>query len=423
MTLRRTFMAIAIAIGVACFLLWFYSCAQAREREAEVTARAGDLHGVAKVELPRGFLSAGLDSADRTLSPAEQLARHDENTPLLFRFTRDPSNDWGGYPRDPELLNILLFPPSWRDDPDQALRHFSIGRYYSPTDSTIPLDSPRWQESHDDRYRWRMLAMTDHFTANHPPRWAVTMLDPTRGIRVDYFVLQRRADQSEALARVRGVLDKITLLPALTEFFSQSGGVDARLQRLRDANIESVFAALAAYDLAAPKPGETMFGRGVAAWLDEDRKAIRVMRVLASIPLAGGIAKANVDAHGRPLLALVLKPNQYPGPTQDGLPSLNLQMLYWNPSLERWQHSGLQRATADEEEPLLPFDSTVVTRLEREPGARDAVHIILGEHWFHPPALDDARRIGELLKECEYWEKELLAGRIVGGEVRQSMLR
>jgi hypothetical protein len=403
--------------------VWIFSRAQARERDAEVTAKAGDLHGVAKVELPRGFQSLGLGSADRTLSPEEQLARHDESTPLVFGFTRDPSNDWGGHKRDPELLNIVFFPPSWRDDVDRALRHFSIGRYYSPTDSTIPLDSPQWLESRDERYRWRMLAMNDHFTSNHPPRWAVTMLDPTRGIRVDYFVLQRRADQAEALALVRGVLDKITLLPALTEFFTQTGGVDARLQRLREANTEGVFSALAPYELAAPKPGETTFGRGVAAWLDDDRRAIRVMRVLASIPIPGGSAKANVDRYGRPLLPLVLKPNQYPGPTQDGLPSLNLQMLYWNPSLARWQRSELQRATIDENEPLLPFESVVVTRLEREANARDAVHIILGAHYFHPPALDDARRIGELLEECEYWQKELLAGRIVSGEVRASMLR
>jgi hypothetical protein len=51
------------------------------------------------------------------------------------------------------------------------------------------------------------------------------------------------------------------------------------------------------------------------------------------------------------------------------------------------------------------------------------VHLVLGEHWFHPPALDDTRRVGSLLEESKRWESELLTGRNVAGEVRESMLR
>ena len=414
---------LAAAIGIAVMLAWAYSRAQARERDSVETAAAGDMHGLATISLPRGYRSNGLAGGDRSLSHEEQLARHDESLPLLFRFTRDPSNDWGGYARDPELLNVVLLPPAARETPDVALRRFSIERYYSPAGDTIPLDSSRWQEGHDAKYRWRVLEMNDHFGVDHKPRWAIAMLDATRGVRLDLFVWRKRMKQAEALAMLRGLLDSLQLKPALAEHFAQAGGVQARLDRLREANLAAMFAVLARSNVTPPVAGETSFAPGVAVWLDDDRAAVRVMRVLASVPLSHGAEKTGRDGQGRPRLPLVLEPGQYPGPTMDMLPALNLQMLYWNPSLERWQRSELQRPTMDEEHPLLPFEDAVVARLERIAGARDAVHIILGEHWFHPPALDDTRRVGALLEECDRWQSELLAGRIVGGEVRAPMLR
>lgn len=420
---RIVLVSCAIALGFVVGVAWLFSRAQARERETADTAAAGDLYGLATAVLPRGYRALGLDGADRSLSPAEQLARHDERAPLAFRFTKDPSNDWGGYPKDPEVLNIVLLPPAAREKPQEVLHRFSIDRYYTPTGETIPLDSPRWQMGSDERYQWRVLAMNDHFGTAHEPRWAIVMLDAARGVRLDFFVWQRRLKQPEALALLRGVLDKLQLHPALPEFFAQTGGVEARLDRLREQNLQGVFAALAPLGLQTPAAGATSFGHGVAAWLDEDRAAVRVMRVLASVPLPHGSAKANTDGQGRPQLPFVLKPDQYPGPTRDGLPALSLQMLYWNPGLGRWQRSGLQQATMEEEYPLLPFEEAIVARLDDSAGARDSVHIVLGEHWFHPPALDDARRIVALLDECARWESELLAGRIVGGEIRPSMLR
>ena len=414
---------VVAAIGIAVMLAWMYSRAQARERDTAEIAVAGEMHGLATISLPRRYRSLGLAGGDRSLSHAEQLARHDENLPLMFRFTRDPSNDWGGYARDPEMLNVVLLPPAALEAPDAALRKFSIERYYSPAGDTIPLDSSRWQEGHDAKYRWRLLDMNDHFGVDHEPRWALAMLDATRGVRLDLFVWQRRMKQAEALAMLKGLLDTLQLKPALAEHFAQTGGVQARLDRLRESNLQAMFATLARLSVAAPSEGRTSFAPGVAVWLDEDRKAVRVLRVLASVPLPLGASKADRDGQGRPRLPLVLTPGQYPGPTMDSLPSLDLQMLYWTPALERWQRSGLQRATMDEEHPLLPFEDAVVARLEQTPGARDAVHIILGEHWFHPPALDDTRRVGALLDECDRWQSELLAGRIVGGEVKAPMLR
>ena len=413
----------ASAVALIVLIAWFYARAQARDRESTDATAGGKLFDLAPVTLPRGYRALGLEGADRSLSQAEQLARHDERAPLVFRFTREPSNDWGGYARDPELLNVVLLPPAALAKPDESLRQFSIARYYSPRGETIPLDSPKWQEGGDERYRWRVLAMNDHFGTDHKPRWVIAMLDVARGVRADLFVWQQRMKQAEALSMLRALLGTLEVKPALAEHFTQSGGVEARLTRLRETNLQGVFKALEPYGVTAPEDGETSFGRGVAVWLDRDRKAVRVLRVLASVPLPYGAAKVDRDSQGRPRLSLVLKPEQYPGPTQNGLPALSLQMLYWNPSLERWQRSNLQGPTMNEDHPLQPVEEAVTHRLERSADARDAVHIVLGAHWFHPPALDDARRIGSLLEECRFWEGELLAGRIIGGEVKPSMLQ
>ena len=422
MKVRVVLTTVALAIGAAILFAWMHSRAQAREREAAETLAAGDLHGLATITLPRGYQGRGLASGDRDLSIPEQLARQDETLPLTFKFTKDPSNDWGGHAKDPELLNVVLLPPAMRDA-DVLLRRFSIERYYSPAGDTIPLDSAQWQGGGDDRYRWRVLSMNDHFSTDHPPRWAVVMLDATRGVRLDLFVWQKRMEQPQALAMLKKLLDGLQVKPTLAAHFAQTGGVEARLDRLRDDNLATMFAALIPYDVRTPAPGETTFGRGVAVWLDSDRKAARVMRVLASIPLPDGALQANRDRYGRPLLPLILKAGQYPGSTIDGLPALPMQMLFWNPALERWQRSELQRPSTDEADPLLPFDQAVVDRLDQQQGARDAVHLVLGEHWFHPPALDDTRRVGPLLEEAKQWESEVLAGRIFAGEVRETMLR
>lgn len=418
--LRIVLLSAAGFIGFVIAVAWIHSRVQAREREAAETAEAGDLHGLASVVLPKGYHSKGLAGADRTLSAEEQLARQDQHLPLVFRFEKDARNDWGGHPRDPELLNIVFLPPADRADVNSALQRFSIERYYSPTGNTIPLDSPSWQSGADERYRWRVLAMKDHFGTDQQPRWAIAMLDPSRGVRIDFFVWQKRFKQEKALEHVRRVLDSLQVKPALDAHFAQTDRVEERMTRLRDTNLSVMFDALAPLGVQPPEPGGTSFGRAVAVWLDEDKNAVRVMRLLAAVPLPNGAARASRDKQGRPILPLVLKPDQYPGPTRDGLPMLNLQMLYWNPALERWQRSLLQEATMQEQYPLQPFEEAIVARLERsQTSARDTVYIVLGAHWFHPPALDDTRRIEPLLEECEMWQKELLAGQIVAGEVRE----
>lgn len=358
----------------------------------------------------------GLDGADRGLSPDEQLARHDERRPLIFGFTRDPHNDWGGHARDPELLNVVLLPPADRQQPEATLRRFSIGRYFPPTGEAVPLDSPRWTEGQDGPYRWRLLGLNDAFSADHAPRWALVMLDSQRGVRLDYFVWQRRARPEAARALLRQVLDSLQPQPAWAALYQRSGTPEQRLEQLREARLAAVFQALAPLGLVAPRSGQTVFAPGVAAWLDDDRRALRVMRVVASRP-------------GPPDTALP-RPAQSQGQGQgqgqspgQGLPTRPLQQLYWNAARARWQISGLHTRSGREDDPLLPFEAAVAARLDRQPGARDAVHLLVQAHWYQPWVLDDARDIEPLLQDAARWADALQAGQVVTGPVGPAALR
>lgn len=421
--MRTVLTGIAAIVGIVVLVAWVYSRAQAREREMATSIAGGDLHGLASVTLPRGYRALGLSGSNRSLTAEEQLLRHDQTTPLMFRFDRDARNDWGGHARDPELLNIVLLPPGERTDPDEALNNFSIGRYYSPMGNTIPLDSPRWNVGQDDRYRWRVLAMKDHFTVGDHQRWAIAMLDDRRGVRLDLFVLQKRMKQTQALTMLREIMDSIQLTPKLNEHFAQTGTVEERVDRLREANLAAMFAALRPYDLIEPTAGGIAFGRDIAVLLEDHRKAVRMIRVLASVTLPHGAATAATDKYGRPQLPFTLEAEQYPGPTSGGLPEVPLHMFYWNPALERWQRTRLQQATTNEEWPLTPLEAAVVTQLELTGGARDAVHVFSWRDYYQPPALDDTRSIGEFLEETTYWQRELLTGRIIGGELRSPTLK
>jgi hypothetical protein len=219
---------------------------------------------------------------------------------------------------------------------------------------------------------------------------------------------------------LRDALGSLQVTPQRDALFARALTRDQRMDRLREERIAAFFAALAPLGLRPPADGEVAFAPGVAAWIDTDRKALRALRQLASVPVAPDIAR---DRVGRPLLPLVLRRGQYPGPTLGELPALPLWMLYWNPARQRWQISELQRATNDEHHPLLAFEQAVVDRLGARPGGRDAVHLLLQHHYYQLPALDDARDVGTLLRDGAYWEAELQAGRIVAGPVLPAMLR
>ena len=378
----------------------------ARE-SASSSADPGDLHGLAHLELPKGWQSLGLSEvigAYDGMSASELLARHADREAAVFRFARDRQNDIGGHARDPELLNVVLLNPVQRTD--TPLQRFSIERYYSPMAGTIPLDDPRWQSAQDARYSWRWLEMNDHFGTDAAPRWAIAMYDAEQHVRLDFFVWRKRYKLDKALAFLRARMESLRVTSALHAHFSQEGTYDERITRLREANIDRFLRALAPLQVQTPADGSVTFGPSTAAWVDDDRKALRVLRVLGRVPLDERITW---DTHGRPVLPLQLKRGQYPGATRDGLPSLYVGMMYWNQESQRWHRSMLQSATADEQHPLLPFEDVVSTALPD----KQSVYLVLSRHYYQPYALDDTRDIHEFLEDAAFWERELTAGKIV----------
>lgn len=367
-----------------------------------------DLHGLARLQLPREFRFRGLDVRDTRLSPAEQLQRHDDPRGLVFRFEAHARNDWGGHARDPMLLNVVLMNPA--APPAQAERRFSIGRYHAPTGQTIPLDDPRWQQQQEaasgGTRHWRWLAMNDHFGSDEAPRWALSVYEPARALRLDLFVWRELMSLEQARGLLARTLDVLTVHPARDAHFQRGGTHEDRMAALREARIAQFFAALAPLGVVRPAPGATSFGTDTAAWLDADQKALRALRVLAQVKLPPDLAR---DGEGRPLLPLVLKPGQYPGPTTGGLPSVPLGLLYWHADSQGWRISRLQRATLNEAWPLLPFEREVVARLPD----RDSAYLVHQTHVYQPPALDDAAEVTGFLADAERWRGELLAGRIV----------
>lgn len=378
-------------------------------------ADIGDLLGLAQVELPKGFEAMGLADApgpNENLSATERLERHLDDRAAVFRFAKDRRNDLGGHARDPILLNVVLLNPVERD-PDPLLR-FSIERYYSPTGSTIPLDDPRWRSDADGTYQWRWLEMDDHFGTDNSPRWAIVLYDPSKHVRLDFFAWRKRYSLEAALDLLRTVMASVRTTPLLATHFDRTGTPAERLERSREANIARFFTALEPLGVQAPASGGISFGTSTAAWIDDDRRALRVLHILARIPEAADFKR---DPFGRPVVPLRLKRGQYPGPTRDGLPSLYLGMLYFDSSTGRWHRSFLQYPSAEEQHPLLPFEDSICARLDPK-----AIHVVLSRHYYQPYALDDAREIDAFLADRAKWQQELLNGRIVAKRVTEARI-
>lgn len=418
MAMLKTILLIALGMLLLFFIIGVIAGGPAKGEDAKEpmsdAADIGDLLGLAHVHLPKGFVALGLANApgaDQALSIDERLERHLDDHAAVFRFVKDQRYSMGGHVLDPVLLNVVLLNPIERDS--EALQRFSIERYYSPTGSTIPLDDTRWHSNADGAYQWRWLEMDDHFGTDRAPRWAIALYDPAKHVRLDLFAWRKRFSLEDALDQLRTVMASVRTTPLLATRFDRTGTPAERLERSREANIARFCKALEPLDVQAPASGGISFGTCTAAWIDDDRRALRVMRVLASIPDA---TRLQLDKHRRPLVPLKLKPDQYPGTMRNGIPFLYLSMVYHDPVTKRWHRSDLQDRTGDEQHPLLPFDAAVCARLDPS-----AVHVVRTTHYYQPYALDDAREIEGFLAGCAKWQQELLNDRIVAVAVREAV--
>jgi len=342
-----------------------------------------ELHGLGRLRLPPAWRMRGLDTRDRSLPPAAQLERHDARMPLVFQFNADARNSWGGHALDPLLLNLVLLNPAAPGANPE--RGFSIGRYGSPTGGTIPLTDPRWQrreEGEGDTKRvWRWLAMDDHFGSPGEPRWAISVYEPARAVRLDLFAWRRKLTREAAEQLLTAVLGSLQITPARATLFARAG--TDHLVQLRERQIAACFAALAPLGVAAPAPGTVSLGLDTAAWLDDDGRALRVLRVLGRLPLP-----------------LPLPPGTT---TLPGAPQRPPEVLTWHADSARWRKSGLGRSLGPADWPLLPIEAALAARLPDREGA----FLVLPFHAYQPPVLDDAAGIHAYLADAERWRAAL----------------
>jgi hypothetical protein len=237
--------ALLLQLSLIGFIVGPQPAKAPRSSPAKPDAQPGngfDLHGLARAPMPKAFRFIGLDSYNGQLRPAEQLARHDDPRGLVFRFDAHARNDWGGHARDPMLLSIVLLNPATSSATPE--RHFTIGRYYSPTGSTIALDDARWNErseatAHGMR-TWRWLEMNDHFSADHAPRWAVSVYEPARAVRLDLFVWRKLMSLDEARAMLTATLDTLIVHPARAAHFQRAGTHEERMACARNGSLRSL---------------------------------------------------------------------------------------------------------------------------------------------------------------------------------------
>jgi hypothetical protein len=358
-----------------------------------------DLHGLGRLRLPPRFRLRGLDTRHRDLPPAEQLLRH-PGGPLVFEFEADARNNWGGHPLDPLRLNLVLFDPAAPGERPE--RGFSIERYYSLTGATISLDDPRWQR-HDEgdgatRRTWRVLEMNDHFGTPAQPRWAVSVYEPARALRLDLFVWRRRLTREAAEALLREALAGLDLLPARAAFFRQPGTTVDRHDMLRERHVAAFFAALAPLGVPVAARGTVSLGPDAAAWQDVDGQAVRALVVLARLPPS---AVTGRDAQGRPQLAMV---------EGRGAPALQPELLYRHAPSGRWRKVALGEDRSPPDWPLLPIEAAHTARL----GSSEQMHLVLSFHAYQPPVLDDALEVRDCLAQAERWRAALRAGAVRG---------
>lgn len=411
---------LAIAAAVGCLLLltgfliframlrgttWHPDLRNKRLGERMVV----NLDGLGTATLPPSFKLLGLAATRNGGGPAEHVVpkdRHRDTAAAMFRFEQGHLNDLGGNKSEPVLLNLTLYPTN--SDPSKLLRptSFFVHRYFSPTDSTIPFDSPRWKTEPGDGTLTRWLEMDDPFDRNRP-RWAILHIDARRNVRIDFFAWRREYPIETALKLVRDIAGSVVHSPELENHLRFVASYDQRMTTLREQRLADLERRLASLGIPALKPGEIVFSTRCAAWLDADRDAVWIGRYLGRFPFEA----TSIAGVSRPKIALSLRPDQYPGQgTIAGLPSINIDLLWVDPASGRWRSVDLQRTEAMGEEALPDFVKSVLERV----GQRNAAHLFRFAHFYQPPALDDLEGAAEFLSRADQFESDLAAGKILG---------
>lgn len=172
-----------------------------------------DLHGLASIRLSADFRALGLEEADPRQTPAEQLDAQRHAHGLVFGFVADtrfrrPSRAW-----QPLRMNIVLLDP---DTAASTLRQdFSMdSQLAAGSDARSPQD-PGWQEHREDPmcggrcWRWRSLTGPGRSAGSR--RWALSLHDPRRAIRIEILARQTAHSLGSLRALAARTLDSLSV--------------------------------------------------------------------------------------------------------------------------------------------------------------------------------------------------------------------
>jgi hypothetical protein len=406
--------AAALGIGYAARTAtstWRRTIVMKRFERAERVSLAG----LASIELPPSFkpVGRGQDGA-RTGKLDEGLDRHRDDYQITFRFEQAQHHVLGGYLADPVLLHVTLFNPNAPKPDASKITFTTIGRFYPPVDN----DRPRLQ-AHFDAQRWlpdvktgdavTRVAATgegrgDDLVSGPPARWLVIHVDETRRIRVDLYTWRKMYSADEAAALVRRIAESLQVTPKLSELFESVKGVESREAAKFEKTVADALAALSQCGVRSMGPGMVAWSDRCASWLSENRRFLRVARVVGSIPLTRA-ARRSPEGPEFPVVIPDSRSAKLIGPVD-----FRLATLFWDDARERWSVAGFGDHLHEDDDPDSPLIAAITRRLHDHASA----HILaLASHdlQYWP----DRVALGEFFAEAERMSAALRDGKLVPG--------
>ena len=375
-----------------------------------------DLAGLATVDLPPAFTPVGLGQdgpREGRFDPAT-LDRHHNDYQITFRFEQAPRTLAGRQLAFPALLHVTLFNPD-RQKPDPTKITFTtISRFYPP----VRNDRPRL-DAHFEAQRWLPDVVTgdavtraaatnegrgDTLSNGPPERWLVIHVDPTRRIRVDLYAWRTMYSLDEARALVRRVAESVQTTPKLAELLNGVNGVGVHDEERFEATVSSALRALSQCDIRSMGPGMVAWSDRCASWLSDDRRYLRVARVIGRIPLAAAIPGSQVAPEYRITLPSGRSP-ELSGPSD-----FRLAELFWHDAAKGWAIAGFGERRHEDDAPDAPLISAIVPHLRD----RASVHLLALASYDLQRAPERVA-IAEFLTEADRVATALREGKVVAG--------
>jgi hypothetical protein len=369
-----------------------------------------DVEGVASVALPPTFKKEGVvNSGERKWFGGDltSLEYHLDERQLTFRFIQGQYNTIGGYHASPVILDVTVYNSSVPKEEIARVSNTTIDRFYSPDNSTT-LQSARWlPESANRDVVTRSAEAVDPFDKKHG-RWLVIHTDGGRRVRVDFFGWRDAYTLEEAQNLVRDVATSTTHGDALRKHFADIKTFDARMDARRDSTIAAIGRDLRACGVPSLVVGRAVSSATCVALLKDNRRDVYVARYIGSVPLSSSTYD---DFRSAPKFSMGFKDGDYIGNGSiDGLPNLDIVMLWWDEKKSAWHSAKLQGNVGADEEEVATLEPEVARRLS----AKEQAHFFSYRHYdvqFHADRVNTT----EFLSQAARFEADLAAGKIIAG--------